>query len=68
MKIVTRLQAAGLWTAVDDSAYEPGCPIGVGRSEAAAVADLKSQLEEKAREYTGAFYQDACDRRCGRDQ
>lgn len=32
------------WTAVDDN-YEPGCPIGYGRTEAEAVADLKEQYE-----------------------
>jgi hypothetical protein len=34
------------WSAVDDDTYEPGCPIGSGRTELAAVKDLVQQLEE----------------------
>lgn len=33
------------WSAVADE-YEPGHPIGFGRTEAEALADLKEQLEE----------------------
>lgn len=32
------------WSATEDS-YEPGRPIGYGKTEAAAIADLKMQLE-----------------------
>ena len=34
------------WSAVDDSTYEPGQPIGRGRTELAAVKDLIAQLED----------------------
>ena len=34
------------WSAVDDDTYEPGCPVGSGRTELAAVKDLMQQLEE----------------------
>lgn len=34
------------WSAVDDNTYEPGCPIGWGSTEQAAVDDLVSQLQE----------------------
>jgi len=34
------------WSAVDDSTYEPGCPIGWGRTEQAAIDDLVEQLSE----------------------
>lgn len=33
------------WSAVT-SDYEPGCPIGYGRTEAEAIADLLEQLED----------------------
>ena len=32
------------WSAVEDG-YEPGCPIGYGKTEAEAVQDLREQLE-----------------------
>ena len=36
------------WSAIDDDTYDgPGCPIGRGETEAAAVADLLEQLEEE---------------------
>jgi hypothetical protein len=48
MKIDTRQQCGGIWTAVDDDTYDgPCCPIGVGRTEAAAIADLMDQIEEQ---------------------
>ena len=34
------------WSAVDDDTYEPGCPIGSGRTELEAVQDLFKQLED----------------------
>jgi hypothetical protein len=34
------------WSAVDDKTYEPGCPIGWGRTEQAAIDDLIEQLSE----------------------
>jgi hypothetical protein len=35
------------WSAVDDDTYDgEGCPIGYGRTEEAAIADLKQQIEE----------------------
>jgi hypothetical protein len=34
------------WTAVLDG-YEPGCPIGYGRTEQAAIMDLMDRLEEQ---------------------
>ena len=34
------------WTAVTDD-YEPGCPIGYGRTEQEAIQDLTLQLEGK---------------------
>jgi hypothetical protein len=37
------------WRAVDDDTYDgPGSPIGYGRTEAAAIADLLEQIEERA--------------------
>lgn len=33
------------WSAVRDN-YEPGCPIGYGRTEEAAIADLILQEDE----------------------
>jgi hypothetical protein len=36
------------WCAVDDDTYDgPGSPIGHGRNEAEAVADLKDQLHDR---------------------
>lgn len=32
------------WSAVDDETYEPGCPIGWGSSERAAIQDLLIEL------------------------
>ena len=36
------------WSAIDDDTYDEGAPIGRGRTEQEAVADLMEQLEEKA--------------------
>jgi hypothetical protein len=33
------------WCAYDDDTYEPGCPVGWGATEQAAVADLLEQLQ-----------------------
>ena len=38
------------WTATEDG-YEPGCPIGYGRTRDEAVADLEEQLAERAHQY-----------------
>jgi len=35
------------WQATDDN-YEPGCPIGYGRTEQEAIDDLREQMEERA--------------------
>lgn len=35
------------WSAVDDDTYEPGCPIGWGRTEEEAIADLMAQIEDE---------------------
>lgn len=35
------------WSAVDDN-YEPGCPVGWGPTEQAAIDNLVEQLEEAA--------------------
>jgi hypothetical protein len=36
------------WSATDDDTYDgPGCPVGRGETEAAAIADLLEQLEEE---------------------
>ena len=60
MRIVTRLQFSGCWTAVDDSTYDgPGCPIGAGPTEAAAIADLMDQLDEKRERLADALAEDA---------
>jgi hypothetical protein len=62
MNIVTRQQDSGRWTAVDDDSYDgPGCPIGAGPTEAAAIADLMEQLDELSREVTDALCRDARD-------
>ena len=34
------------YVAIDDATYDLGSPIGYGRTEAEAIADLESQLEE----------------------
>ena len=50
MKIVTDFWAKPIpttqfdWSAVEDG-YEPGRPIGYGKTEAEAVKDLREQLE-----------------------
>lgn len=37
------------WCAVDDDTYDgEGCPIGYGRTEADAIADLMAQIEEQS--------------------
>lgn len=37
------------WSAVDDDTYDgPGCPIGSGPTEEAAIKDLLEQIEERA--------------------
>lgn len=47
MKIVTENQIYG-WIAVDDDTYDgPGSLIGVGNTEAEAIADLKEKLDER---------------------
>ena len=34
------------WSAIDDNTYDgPGCPIGHGATEQAAIADLMEQIE-----------------------
>jgi hypothetical protein len=35
------------WSAVTDN-YEPGCPIGYGRTRREAIADLLERIEERA--------------------
>lgn len=34
------------WSAVDDNTYEPGCPIGWGRTEQAAISALVDELQD----------------------
>lgn len=37
------------WSAVDDDTYDgPGCAIGYGPTEEAAIKDLLQQVEERA--------------------
>jgi len=42
------------WSAVDDATYDGAedshCPIGYGRTEAEAIADLMQQIEDRAQE------------------
>ena len=38
------------WEAIDSDTYEGGCPIGHGRTEGEAVADLMDQLGEEDEE------------------
>lgn len=33
------------WSAVDDNTYEPGCPIGWGRTEKAAIENLIDEIQ-----------------------
>jgi hypothetical protein len=51
MKIKTSCHPYGFhdyWTAIDDDTYTgPASAIGVGRTEAKAIADLKEQLESE---------------------
>jgi hypothetical protein len=36
------------WSAVDDDTYDgPGCPVGYGFTEQAAILDLREQLKER---------------------
>lgn len=50
MKIVTSYDYSPIpdrrfdWSAVNDN-YEPGCPIGYGRTEQEAIADLFDQYD-----------------------
>ena len=47
MKIRTE-QQSGFWIAVDDDTYDgPPAPLGWGRTEEQAIADLKEQLEQQ---------------------
>lgn len=47
MNIVANYDPPFGWTAVDDDTYDgPGCPIGTGKTEAEAIADLMAQLED----------------------
>jgi len=34
------------WSAYDVDEYEPGRPVGYGRTEDEAIADLKAKIEE----------------------
>ena len=35
------------WSAIDDDTYDgPGCPVGTGPTEAAAIADLLEQIKD----------------------
>jgi hypothetical protein len=49
-KITTRYDPSPIphrqfdWSAVDEN-YEPGMPIGYGRTRAAAIIDLKKQID-----------------------
>ena len=36
------------WSATEDS-YEPGLPVGYGRTEQEAIADLLEQIEDRPR-------------------
>lgn len=51
MKIITDYWAKPIptdqydWSAVTDN-YEPGCPIGYGKTEEQAIANLREQLED----------------------
>lgn len=50
MKIVTRQLLPTIWSAIDDDTYDgawdSGCnQMGLGKTEAEAIADLKLQLE-----------------------
>ena len=48
MKLRTKLQPNGEWTAIDDDSYDgEGSPMGWGATEQAAVDDLKEQLTER---------------------
>lgn len=42
------------WSAIDDASYDGApdshCPIGRGRTEAEAIADLQAQLDERTPE------------------
>ena len=55
MRIVTDPDLTGFappdsrYSAIDDDTYcGPGCPVGTGPTEAAAIADLLEQLEDVA--------------------
>jgi hypothetical protein len=38
------------WSAVDDDTYDgPGCPVGYGRTEQAAIDDLMAQIDDDPR-------------------
>lgn len=36
------------WMAIDDSTYEPGCPVGLGKTAQDAVNDWVEQCSETA--------------------
>jgi hypothetical protein len=51
MRILTREQFPGHWTAIDDATYDgPESPIGAGRTPEEATADLIERLDEEPRE------------------
>lgn len=58
MKIETSNMSGYEWHAMTDS-YEPGMPLGIGATEAEAIADLKEQLAEAEPD---AGYQEIADR------
>ena len=35
------------WSAWDSDTYEPGCPLGFGRTEQEAIDDLLAQIAER---------------------
>lgn len=47
MKVRTQQHYATEWTAIDHDTYDgPESPIGMGKTEQEAIADLKEQLDE----------------------
>jgi len=55
MKIIAIEQIPGHWAAVDDDSYEPGSPIGLGRTATEAILDLLEILADKLPEIGEIF-------------
>jgi hypothetical protein len=47
LTVKTELQPDGQYSAIDDSNFDAGFPVGWGRDRFAAIADLTEQMRER---------------------